>query len=131
MIKFSQYYLVEGIEDLIKENEEKESLNREFILKMMNYLDGLFPSYGKFDGSINNELQKYMRSGENGKDIRRIKKRIHDILQKAKNKMLGSIQAKVEKIQVVPKVKKKAFEPVEPVETEIEQEEELDGDATT
>lgn len=87
---------------LLKENEETVALDSKFITRLINYIDGVFPSYGDLDSNINNELRKVMKVGD-GTDVKKVKKKIHNILMKCKAKLLHTLKDKAEKIQVEPK----------------------------
>jgi hypothetical protein len=91
------------IEELILLEDEVETkpLDKKFIIKLMNYLESLFPSYGDFDNSMSVELSKYVKGDI--KDIRKLKKRIHEIILRLKHKLIRDTQTKVEKLTAEPK----------------------------
>jgi hypothetical protein len=90
------------IDLFLKENEEMVSLDPKFISRLTDYIDKLFPNYGTFDSNIDAEIRKVMKTGD-GKDVKKIKIKIHSILMKCKNKLLHTLKNKVENIKVQPK----------------------------
>ena len=75
----------------------------DFISRLLNHLEKCFPNYGQFDQQVGNEIRKFS-VGDNSY-IKKLKKRIHEIIIKAKHKYLTTIGARVEKIKIIPKNK--------------------------
>lgn len=94
---------VEYIERLLIENEVGP-LDQKFITKLVNHIEKMFPTYAELDSGINIELRNVIRVGD-GKEVKKVKQKIHDILQRAKTKLLRDIQNKVEKIKATRKDK--------------------------
>jgi len=86
---------------LLEDEVETKPLDKKFIIKLMNYLESLFPSYGDFDNSMSVELSKYVKGDI--KDVRKLKKRIHEIILRLKHKLIRDTQTKVEKLTAEPK----------------------------
>lgn len=118
-MKFKKYLQERLILDellLLEDEVEKKPLDKKFIIKLMNYLENLFPSYGDFDNNMSIELSKYVK-GEL-KDVRKLKKRIHEIILRLKHKLIRDTQTKVEKLTAIPKVQitqNQVKEPEKPV----------------
>jgi hypothetical protein len=87
----------------LSEEENKDVpmdfISREFIIKLVNYIDSRFPQYGGFDNDIYNEIRKYMDETDS-KQVKKIKEKVHNIVIKEKVKFLKRIQNSVEKLQV-------------------------------
>ena len=49
--------------ELLNEAFEKQDIDTKFVVKLMGYLDSLFPDYGTFSQNINTELKKYVKVG--------------------------------------------------------------------
>lgn len=86
---------------LMEEESASIGLNPTFVSRLCNYLEKRFPDYGDFDLAVGNEIRQYMQ-GDNVY-VKKVKQRIHDIINKAKNKFLRDIHNKVDKIKVQPK----------------------------
>jgi len=85
-----------------EENYNVDNIDPKFISRLLNYVDSkCFFSYGDFDVAVGNEIRKYMK-GDNSY-VKKVKKRIHDIINKARNKFLMDVSNKIEKIKVQPK----------------------------
>lgn len=128
-MRFPDYYFddsmrfIDLVNKMLKEEAEfTASLDPVFITRLSNYLEKSFPSFGDFNMAVGVELRKFMKGDEN--QLRKMQKKIHNIITKAKDKFLQNIQAKCDKIQVVPKEKvtKSAIE-IEPVEPDVPNEE--------
>jgi len=95
-------YVKQQLNELNDEgSEDIDSLSPEFVNRLCNYIEKVFPAYGDFDSAIGNEIRKYMKGDNN--QIKKMKKKLHDVINKAKSKFLDTIQNKCEKIKVVPK----------------------------
>jgi hypothetical protein len=108
MLNFQEHYFSDSMEfialvnRMLKEEDDfTASLNPQFVSRLSNYLEKGFPSFGDFNTAVGVELRKYMQ-GDNDQ-IRKMQRKIHNIINKAKEKFLHGIQAKCEKILVVPK----------------------------
>lgn len=126
LISFNNFYFKEQ-EAFIK--EVKEELNKlvlqeqeivskgidpQFIARLLNYLESrCFVSYGEFDQKVGNEIRKYVQADNSY--IKKIKQRINDIIIKARNKFLKSIQDKVEKVKMLPKEEPKPPQSFKPL----------------
>jgi hypothetical protein len=88
-----------GIEEI---KGGKEPLNKEFSIKLCNYLEHLFPGFGTFDSQILNELRNYIDETDN-KLVKKTKEKIHGIILDEKKKFLKRIQNRMERLEVVPK----------------------------
>jgi hypothetical protein len=106
-MKFNDYYYQDPLEfvsmvnDMLKEDIEfTSSLDPIFIARLSNYLEKRFPSFGDFNTAIGLELRKYM-SGDNNQ-IKKMQRKIHNVINKAKEKFLHSIEDKCNKIRAVP-----------------------------
>lgn len=88
--------------ELILEAAQKEELNKKFIVKLMNYLESIFPDYGQFSQNMTTELKAHMKIGteEKAKELKKVRKKIHEIITKEKMRFLNNVQNKVERIQV-------------------------------
>jgi hypothetical protein len=98
---------------LIEAEVDSIGIDPAFTSKLCNYLEKRFPNYGDFDLAVGNEIRQYMK-GENTY-VKKVKQRIHDIINKAKQKLLRDVQNKVDKIKILPKEKSKppsSFGPV-------------------
>lgn len=112
-MKFTQHYFNESNKDFFIEEVQKElsllveeesasvEIDPNFVARLVNYLEQKFPNYGEFDIQVANEIRKHML-GDNSY-VKKVKKRIHEIINKCKNKFLHDITNKVEKIKVQPK----------------------------
>jgi len=107
-MNFSEHYFIEDAKAFTKEvmlivEEETASvgLDPAFVAGLSNYLEKCFPSYGDFDVAVGNEIRKYMK-GDNSY-VKKVKKRIHEIINKCKSRFLHDLTNKVEKIKVQPK----------------------------
>jgi len=107
---FQNHYFTEEAkifaEQVLKEYQDEfaQELSPEFISRLVNHLEKMFPAYGDFDQQIGNEIRKYM-SGEDNKKVKNMKKRLHDIILKLKVKFLVGVQNKAERLKVVPRQK--------------------------
>ena len=113
MLDFNDFYFNEQIKETFLKEVQKELnlLNEEesvsvqidpnFVARLANYLEQKFPNYGEFDIQVANEIRKHMM-GDNSY-VKKIKKRIHEIINKCKSKFLHDITNRVEKIKVQPK----------------------------
>lgn len=121
MKKFEEYYFQESeakafaneVKLLVEEEVSSVGINPTFISRLTNYLERRFPNYGDFDTAVGNEIRIYIK-GDNAY-IKKVKQRIHEIINKAKAKFLRSIQDKVEKVKILPKEEPKpphAFKPL-------------------
>lgn len=107
--KFEEHYFQESeakafaneVKLLVEEEVSSVGINPTFISRLTNYLERRFPNYGDFDTAVGNEIRIYIK-GDNAY-IKKVKQRIHDIINKAKAKFLRNIQDKVEKVKVLPK----------------------------
>jgi len=97
-VKLFEGYLTEYLDG---ESEPTSELDPQFISRLCDYLEKCFPSYGNFNTAISTELRNVMKGDNN--QIQKMKKKIHDAINKAKAKFLDTVQNKCEKIQVVPK----------------------------
>ena len=86
---------------ILEEESASIGLEPAFVAGMSNYLEKCFPSYGDFDVAVGNEIRKYMK-GDNSY-VMKVKKRIHEIINKCKSKFLHDMTNRVEKIKVQPK----------------------------
>lgn len=111
-MNFSQYYFTDNelkeqflneVSLLLKEDEDTNNIDPIFVSRLMNYLEKVFPSYGSFDGAVGKELIKYVKGDQ--KHIKKIKKKIHDIISKARVKFLDTVQNKIERVSVTPRNK--------------------------
>jgi len=96
---------------LIEQEAASIGIDPAFTTGLANYLEKRFPTYGDFDVAIGNEIRKYMK-GDNSY-VKKVKKRIHEIIQKCKNRFLHDITNKVEKIKVQPKADPQAPPPLD------------------
>ena len=85
----------------INENEEKEPLNPEFASLLLTYLEQQFPSYGVLSNNITAELRKHIKNGD-PKKMDQVKRKIHDIVQREKQRFLNKVQTRVMQLKVVP-----------------------------
>jgi len=86
---------------ILEEESASIGIDSTFIAGMANYLEKCFPAYGDFDVAIGNEIRKYMKSDNNY--VQKVKKRIHEIINKCKSKFLHDVANRVEKIKIQPK----------------------------
>jgi len=84
-------------------SSNKEHINKEFIVKLINFIDSRFPAYGEFDDKILNEIRKYIDQSDN-KEVLKIKSKIHQVILNEKKRFLDKLYIKVSKI-LVPKKK--------------------------
>ena len=92
---------METAEEAIQ-NDGKEVINQQFTVKLINYLDSLFPSFGTFDSQILNEIRKNVDETD-GKAVKKTKEKIHSIILDEKKKFLKKIQNRMERLRVIPK----------------------------
>jgi hypothetical protein len=97
--RFHNMESVNKFDSLLKENDNMTSLDGKFITRLINYLDGLFPSYGNLDQNISVELKNIMKDNDS-KDIQKVKKKIHNILMRCKSKLLTKVKDQVERINI-------------------------------
>jgi len=101
-MKFNEHYFLE--KTLINEMEillVEENIDKVFIARLMDYLEkNITFQYGSLDNNVYNEIRKVFPSLSND-TIKKIKKKIHDIIIKGKNKCLYNIKNRIEKIDVV------------------------------
>jgi hypothetical protein len=117
-VNFQEYYFKEDdakafvneVMLILEEESDSIGLNPAFIAGMSNYLEKCFPSYGNFDVAVGNEIRKYMK-GDNSY-VKKVKKRIHEIINKCKGRFLHDVINRTEKIKVQPKEKPKAKPPI-------------------
>lgn len=108
-MKFTEYYFRESeakqfaneVRIILEDESPSIGIDSAFIAGMCNYLEKRFPNYGDFDVAVGNEIRKYMK-GDNSY-VKKVKKRIHEIITKAKGKFLHDVYNKVEKIKIQPK----------------------------
>lgn len=108
-MNFSKFYFKENeakdftdeVKVLIEQDLASVNINPIFISRLCNYLEKGFPNYGDFDVAIGNEIRQYMK-GDNIY-VKKVKQRIHDIINKSKNKFLRDVHNKVDKIKILPK----------------------------
>ena len=82
------------------ESSEEVLVNKEFIIKLANYLDKkLTLEFGTFDDQIGNEVRKYMDESDN-KVVKKVKEKIHKIILDEKRKFLRKIQTRMERFKV-------------------------------
>ena len=86
---------------MVEEETASVEIDPAFISGLSNYLEKCFPAYGNFDVAVGNEIRKYMK-GDNSY-VKKIKKRIHEIINKCKSKFLHDVTNRTEKIKVQPK----------------------------
>jgi len=121
MKKFQDHYFQESeakaftneVKLLIEEESASVGLNPAFVSRLCNYLERRFPNYGDFDVAVGNEIRQYMQ-GDNSY-IKKVKQRIHEIINKAKSKFLRNIQDKVEKVKILPKEEPKPPQSYKPL----------------
>jgi vacuolar-type H+-ATPase subunit I/STV1 len=128
MKKFQEHYFQEDDKEsfinevkdelnklLLQEQETFSSeINPQFITRLLNYLESrCFVSYGEFDQKVGNEIRQYVK-GDNSY-IKKVKQRIHEIINKAKSKFLRNIQDKVEKVKILPKEEPKPPQSYKPL----------------
>ena len=107
LIKLSEAKVFADEVKLLIEGEAASiGLDPQFISRLCNYLEKRFPNYGDFDFAVGNEIRLYMQQSDNTY-VKKVKQRIHDIINKAKAKFLRDIYNKVEKVKVLPKEKPK------------------------
>jgi len=94
MTNFKEHY------DL-NEEEEREPLNPEFVSLLLTYLEQQFPSYGILSNGISAELRKHIKNGD-PKKMEQVKRKIHDIIQREKQRFLNKVQTRVMQLKVVP-----------------------------
>lgn len=110
--KNQEFFIKEVKEDLNKflldENEIASiGIPPRFVARLLNYLESkCFVSFGDFDTAIGNEIRQYMK-GDNSY-VKKVKQRIHEIINKARNRFLRDVNIKVEKIKVQPRSKPKS-----------------------
>jgi hypothetical protein len=105
-MEFHEYYFkddeakifVEECRVLMTEDEDIQHLDPVFISKMCNYLEKLFPTYGDFDRRVGNEIRSFVKS--DNKQILKVKRKIRDIINKAKEKFLDKVSRNCENITV-------------------------------
>jgi len=110
-MKFTEYYFRESeakqfaneVRIILEDESPSIGIDSAFIAGMCNYLEKCFPNYGDFDVAVGNEIRKHM-VGDNSY-VKKVKKRIHEIITKAKSKFLHDVYNKVEKIKIQPKRK--------------------------
>ena len=104
--------------ELLEEAMKIQSLDSKFVTKLMNYLESVFPSYGEFSQNINTELKKVVPVGdeEKMKEFGKVKKKIHDIVTKAKQKFLNDVEKKVTDLKISTGVQEEEVEPTEDIE---------------
>lgn len=115
---FTEYYFSEENKELflkyvseelnvLKEDVNITSVNipTEFVSKLLSHLESRFPDFGTLDGAMAIELRKHVL-GDNSY-VRSIRKRIHEIINKAKQKFLHTLSNKIEALKVEPKNKPK------------------------
>jgi hypothetical protein len=108
-MKFVEHYFTEDIAKqfakevclIFEEESASVGIDQSFISGLTNYLEKRFPTYGDFDLAVGNEIRKYMK-GDNSY-VKKVKKRIHEIINKCKSRFLHDITNKVEKINIQPK----------------------------
>lgn len=88
---------------LVEEESASVQIDSNFVARLVNYLEQKFPNYGEFDIQVANEIRKHM-VGDSGY-VKKVKKRIHEIINKCKHKFLHDVTNKVEKIKIQPKRK--------------------------
>lgn len=113
MLDFNKFYFNEQNKEAFIEEAKKElnllveeesasvQIDPNFVARLANYLEQKFPNYGEFDIQVANEIRKHMK-GDNSY-VKKVKKRIHEIINKCKAKFLHDLTNKVEKIKVQPK----------------------------
>jgi len=108
-MKFAEHYFKEDAAKsfakevilMVEEETSSTEIDPAFISGLANYLEKRFPTYGDFDVAIGNEIRKYMK-GDNSY-VKKIKKRIHEIISKCKSRFLHDVTNKTEKIKIQPK----------------------------
>jgi hypothetical protein len=108
-MNFSKHYFTEDakafaneVKLLIEQDDVASvSINPMFVSRLCNYLEKRFPNYGDFDIAVGNEIRQHMQ-GDNSY-VKKVKQRIHDIINKSKSKFLRDIHNKVDKIKILPK----------------------------
>lgn len=113
-MKFSEYYFTERdakvfvneVRLILEEESASVGINPVFVSRLCNYLEKGFPNYGDFDNAVGNEIRQYMK-GDNSY-VKKVKQRIHEIINKARNRFLRDVNIKVEKIKVQPRSKPKS-----------------------
>lgn len=103
-MNFSNFYYTEDKQFIneVRELLTEEEIDPSFVTKLINHLEKFTHlPYGDLDVAVYNELRKTVK-GDN-EQIKRLKKKVHDIIIKAKNKFLSNVQNKIEKITVTPK----------------------------
>ena len=82
----------------------KVPLDNKFIVSLVNHLDEkLKLEFGSFDSAICNEVRKYMDESD-GKEVKKVKERIHKIILDEKRKFLKRIQTRMEQFKVPKKI---------------------------
>ena len=74
-------------------------IDRDFIIRLANYIDSRFPAYGGFDNDIYNEIRKKMDETD-PKMVLKIKSKIHKIVIDEKKKFLDRVQNRIAKIMI-------------------------------
>lgn len=108
-MKFAEHYFKESdakafaneVRLILEEESPSIGIDPAFVAGMCNYLEKCFPNYGDFDVAVGNEIRKYMK-GDNSY-VKKVKKRIHEIINKSKSKFLHDVGNRVEKIKIQPK----------------------------
>ena len=85
---------IEKIEDtsLIK-------LDPKFLTGLLSFLEKRLPDYSSFNEALGAELLKYVDNSDMDK-VRKIKKKIHDIIMKEQIKFFERVRNRVERIDV-------------------------------
>ena len=89
------------VEQITMSNQDdgKVAVDKQFIIKLTNYLDRLFPQFGTFDDQIGNEIRNYMDQSNNDEVIR-MKKRIHKLVIDEKKMFLERLQRRLSRVRV-------------------------------
>jgi len=89
-------------DDIDNYNDGKATLAPEFINKLTGYIDSLFPNDTKLDSSLAFELKKYINVGD-GKELKKVKGKVRDLVNKEKMKMIDKLITRLSKVLVEPK----------------------------
>ncbi len=81
----------------------KDELDKEFIMRLSGFIEKRFPTYTEVSNALANELRKHVKDG---KERKAVKKKIMNILDKAKAKYLEKVETQVERIKVSTNKKK-------------------------
>jgi len=87
------------VEQITMADDGKEPLDNAFLIKLVNYLDTLYPQFGTFDDKIYNEVRKYIGAMDN-KEVIKIKKRIHKVVTDEKDKFLTKLKRRLGRVRV-------------------------------